>query len=64
MDNHFHLVVETPRANLSAFMRHLNVSYSGYFNRRYKRVGHLYQGRFIDRCAICLSFRCALLGLA
>jgi REP element-mobilizing transposase RayT len=46
MDNHFHLVVETPRANLSAFMRHLNVSYTGYFNRRYKRVGHLYQGRF------------------
>jgi len=46
MDNHFHLVVETPQANLSAFMRHFNVSYAGYFNRRHKRVGHLYQGRF------------------
>lgn len=34
MDNHFHLVVETPRANLSAFLRHFNVSYTGYFNRR------------------------------
>lgn len=46
MDNHFHLVVETPQANLSEFMRHFNVSYTGYFNRRHKRVGHLYQGRF------------------
>ena len=46
MDNHFHLVVATPQANLSAFMRHFNVSYTGYFNRRHKRVGHLYQGRF------------------
>jgi REP element-mobilizing transposase RayT len=46
LDNHCHLVGETPRANLSAFMRQLNVSYTGYFNRRYKRVGHLYQGRF------------------
>ena len=46
MDNHFHLVVETPQANLSAFMRQFNVLYSGYFNRRYNRVGHLYQGRF------------------
>ena len=27
-------------------MRHFNVSYTGYFNRRHKRVGHLYQGRF------------------
>lgn len=46
MDNHFHVVVETPQANLSEFMRHLNVSYTGYFNRRHQRVGHLYQGRF------------------
>ena len=46
MANHCHLVVETPRANLSAFMRHLNGSYAGYCNRRYQRVGHLYQGRF------------------
>jgi REP element-mobilizing transposase RayT len=46
MPNHFHLVVETPRANLSEFMRHFNVTYTGYFNRRHGRVGHLYQGRF------------------
>jgi putative transposase len=46
MTNHFHLVVEVPQGNLSAFMRNLNVSYTGYFNRRHHRVGHLYQGRF------------------
>jgi REP-associated tyrosine transposase len=46
MSNHFHLIVEVPRSNLSEFMRHLNITYTGYFNRRHRRVGHLYQGRF------------------
>jgi putative transposase len=44
MSNHFHLIVETPKANLSEFMRQFNISYTGYYNRR--RIGHLYQGRF------------------
>ena len=35
MTNHFHLVVETPQANLSAFMRQFNVVYRGSFNRRH-----------------------------
>lgn len=46
MDNHFHLILETPKANLSELMRHFNISYTAYFNRRHRRVGHLYQGRF------------------
>lgn len=46
MGNHFHLIVEAPKANLSEFMRHFNVSYTAYYNRRHRRVGHLYQGRF------------------
>lgn len=46
MDNHFHLIVKTPRANLQEFMRHFNISYTSYFNRRHNRVGHLYQGRY------------------
>jgi putative transposase len=46
MSNHFHLIVETPRANLSEFMRQFNISYTGYYNRRHRRIGHLYQGRF------------------
>ena len=46
MDNHYHLVVETPAANLSAAMQWVNVSYSVWFNRRRGRVGHVFQGRF------------------
>src|SRR5438094_843338 len=46
MSNHFHAIVETPKANLSEFMRQFNISYTGYYNRRHRRIGHLYQGRF------------------
>jgi putative transposase len=46
MSNHFHLLVCTPQSNLSEFMRHFNISYTGSFNRKYKRSGHLYQGRY------------------
>jgi REP element-mobilizing transposase RayT len=46
MDNHFHLMVETPEANLSRAMQWLNVSYSVWFNRKHNRAGHLFQGRF------------------
>jgi len=46
MDNHYHLMVETPQANLSQAIQWLNVSYSAWFNRRYARVGHLFQGRY------------------
>ena len=46
MDNHFHLLLEPPLGNLSEIMRHFNISYTGFFNRRHKRVGHLYQGRY------------------
>ncbi len=46
MTNHDHLFVETPRENLSAGMQYYNGSYTGYFNRRHRRAGHLFQGRF------------------
>ena len=46
MSNHFHLIVETPKANLSEFMRQFNISSTGYCNRRHRRIGHLYQGRY------------------
>jgi REP element-mobilizing transposase RayT len=46
MGNHYHLVVETPQAGLSAGMRSLNSTYSQAFNRRHRRVGHVLQGRF------------------
>jgi len=46
MANHVHLLVETPRGNLSAFMQRLQTAYSVYFNRRHRRAGHLTQGRY------------------
>jgi len=46
MDNHYHLLVETPLGNLSEFMRHFNITYTSHYNRRHSRVGHLYQGRY------------------
>jgi putative transposase len=46
MNNHYHLLIETVDANLSAGMRQLNGIYTQSFNRKYKRVGHLFQGRY------------------
>ena len=46
MTNHYHLVVETPDANLSKGMRQLNGVYTQATNRRHGLVGHLFQGRF------------------
>lgn len=46
MINHFHLLIETPEANLNRLMHYLNGSYTGYYNRKNGRVGHLFQGRY------------------
>ena len=46
MSNHYHLLIQTPRANLSAAVGWLQTTYSVRFNRRHRRSGHLYQGRF------------------
>jgi REP element-mobilizing transposase RayT len=46
MTNHYHLIVETAEGNLSQGMRQLNGVYTQFINRRYKRVGHVFQGRY------------------
>ena len=46
MDNHYHLLVETPDGNLSLGMRQLNGVYTQAFNKRRNRTGHLFQGRY------------------
>jgi hypothetical protein len=46
MNNHYHLIMETPDGNLSAGMRQLNGVYTQHINRRHKRVGHVFQGRY------------------
>ena len=46
MDNHYHLLLETPEPNLVRGMRRLNGVYTQAFNRRHSRVGHVLQGRY------------------
>lgn len=46
MDNHYHLMIETPDGNLSAGMRQLNGVFTQAVNRSHGKVGHLFQGRF------------------
>lgn len=46
MTNHYHLLIETPEANLAQGMRQLNGVYTQRFNRAHKRVGHVFQGRY------------------
>ncbi len=46
MTNHYHLLIETPQANLAKGMRHLNGVYTQRFNRLHARVGHVFQGRY------------------
>ena len=59
MDNHYHLMIETPEGNLSQIMRHINGAYTSYFNAKHSRVGHLFQGRYrsvlVDADAYCLT---------
>ena len=59
MGNHYHLVVETPKGNLSKGMRQLNGVFTQVSNRRHGKVGHVFQGRYkailIDKNAYWLE---------
>jgi putative transposase len=46
LPNHYHLIVETSRVDLSTGMQRLNGRYAQSFNERYERVGHVFQNRF------------------
>lgn len=46
MDNHYHILIETPSGNLPQIMRHINGAYTTYFNYKRDRSGHLFQGRY------------------
>jgi len=46
MTNHIHLAVQVGDISVSRIMHHLAFRYTRYFNRQYKRIGHLFQGRF------------------
>lgn len=46
MDNHVHMLIKEQTIGLPDIMKRINVSYAGYFNRKYDRVGPLFQGRY------------------
>jgi len=46
MDNHYHLLIETPHGNIKQIMQNINTSYTVFINRRHNRTGHLLQGRY------------------
>ena len=46
MTNHYHLLIETKQHNLSKAIQSLNDKYAKYFNKKYTRTGHLWQGRY------------------
>ena len=46
MSNHYHILLQTKRANLSKTMQWFGVTYTRRFNNRHSRSGHLFQGRF------------------
>ena len=48
MTNHYHLLLETKEENISQAIQYLNGTYSMYFNRKYKRTGHFWQGRYLS----------------
>ncbi len=59
MDNHVHLLIHDNGNDISKVVKSINISYAYYFNRKYKRVGHLFQDRFkselIDNDSYLLS---------
>lgn len=59
MENHYHLILETPQGNLLKVMHGINGRYTGYFNKKYRRTGHLFQGKYkgilVDKDAYLLQ---------
>lgn len=49
MTNHVHLILYDKNDNLSKALQSLTVSYSSYWNKKYERVGHLFQNRFLSK---------------
>ena len=49
LSNHFHLLIETSRVNLSSIMKQINGNYAIYANKKQKRSGHFWQGRYYSR---------------
>lgn len=49
MDNHVHLVIYDRKEEISKIMQSVQISYASYFNKKYERIGHLFQDRFLSK---------------
>lgn len=47
MDNHYHIIIQTYSKKLQGIMHQINNKYSKYFNGKYNRIGHVFQGRYM-----------------
>ncbi len=50
MGNHVHLLVEIPNKKISNIIQSIGITYALYFNKKYDRVGHLFQNRYNSKC--------------
>lgn len=56
MSNHGHIMIDTNGADISKIMQSINLSYVQYYNRKYKRNGHLFQDRFKSKVVNSTSY--------
>ncbi|MFQ5843872.1 MAG: transposase [Planctomycetota bacterium] len=62
LDNHYHLLVRSPSGHLSEAMRRIQNTYSRFFNRRHRRDGSLWRGRFLSRAVETITYRALLVS--
>ncbi|MFZ7119700.1 MAG: transposase [Eubacteriaceae bacterium] len=53
METHAHFLIKEDKENISDIMKRINISYASYFNKKYNRVGHVFQDRFKSECIDC-----------
>lgn len=50
MDNHIHLLIEDPDKIIANIIQSIGITYALYFNKKYERIGHLFQNRYNSKC--------------
>jgi putative transposase len=61
MDNHVHLVIQEGNDSISRIMKRLGTSYAYYFNKKYKRIGHVFQDRYKSEAIEDETYLCSVI---